>query len=121
LESLRQAEIALDTPLQYNQTGRTLSDLMPLMSWQLWLAREVVRITSSLAEASGTFNARASSSGICSYFSGDSHLAGEPKLRGKSPGWPQGQPRQKRTRYPVVKKSTSKQKKSVKQQNQQPA
>ena len=34
-----------------------------------------------------------------------------PKLRGKSPGWPTGQQRSPRTRYPVVKKGVSRTKK----------
>ncbi len=29
-----------------------------------------------------------------------------PKPRGKSPGWPEGQPRSRRIRYPTVKKGT---------------
>ncbi len=33
-----------------------------------------------------------------------------PTPRGKSPEWPEGQPRQRITRYPVVKKSTNKEK-----------
>ena len=36
-----------------------------------------------------------------------------PKLRGKSPGWTPGQPRSRRTRYPVVKKSVSRRKQAV--------
>ncbi|MBL1202933.1 MAG: hypothetical protein FWK04_28660 [Nostoc sp. GBBB01] len=31
-----------------------------------------------------------------------------PKPRGKSPGWKTGQPRQRRIRYPVVRKTTTK-------------
>ena len=31
-----------------------------------------------------------------------------PKPRGKSPGWPEGQTRTRRIRYPTVKKSTTK-------------
>jgi len=37
--------------------------------------------------------------------------ATEPKPRGKSPGWPEGQPRLRRIRYPTVKKTTAKPKK----------
>jgi len=33
-----------------------------------------------------------------------------PQPRGKSPGWPEGQTRARRIRYPTVKKGTSKQK-----------
>ncbi|MEH2160207.1 MAG: hypothetical protein V7K38_03985 [Nostoc sp.] len=34
-----------------------------------------------------------------------------PKLRGKSPGWERGKPRQRRIRYPIVKKTTTKRRK----------
>lgn len=34
--------------------------------------------------------------------------ARSPQPRGKSPGWKPGQPRQRRIRYPLVKKSTAK-------------
>jgi hypothetical protein len=39
--------------------------------------------------------------------------AAEPKPRGKSPGWPTGEPRVRRIRYPTVKKSTAKRKKET--------
>jgi hypothetical protein len=39
--------------------------------------------------------------------------ASPPKPRGKSPGWKTGQPRQRRIRYPVVKKRTSKPRKQT--------
>ena len=34
--------------------------------------------------------------------------ARSPKPRGKSPGWKTGQPRKRRIRYPIVKKTTTK-------------
>ncbi len=34
-----------------------------------------------------------------------------PTPRGKSPGWPTGEPRVRKIRYPTVKKSTAKRKK----------
>lgn len=37
-----------------------------------------------------------------------------PKPRGKSPGWPQGEPRSRRTRYPVVKKGFNRRKTRLK-------
>ena len=37
--------------------------------------------------------------------------ARSPKPRGKSPGWKTGQPRQRRIRYPIVKKTTTKSRK----------
>lgn len=85
------------------------SDLMPLMTWELWLARDIVwdhplpwqKVMTQLtpgrvAQAMGGILARISTP------------AQPPKLRGKSPGWKTGQPRQRRIRYPVVKKGTAK-------------
>ena len=37
-----------------------------------------------------------------------------PQRRGKSPGWPEGQPRSRRIRYPSVKKVTKKTKTTLK-------
>jgi hypothetical protein len=85
------------------------SDLMPLMSWQLWLARQeaqdhplpwqkplknqtpgrVANAFASILVAVGT-------------------PATEPKPRGKSPGWPTGKKRTPKKRFPTVKKSYSK-------------
>lgn len=95
---------------------------MPLMSWQLWMAREIVKDRplpwqkSQMALTPGRV-----AQGFPAILAGMGTPASEPKLRGKSPGWQKGQPRQQRPRYPVVKKSTPKQKKSVKHQRQKPA
>jgi len=59
------------------------------------------RITSSLAEASGTFNARAVAQGFAAILAVIHTPAGEPKLRGKSQV---GLSHAQETRYPVVKK-----------------
>lgn len=85
------------------------SDLMPMLSWELWLAREIVadkplpwqhsqlQLTPGrVAQAMGGVLAAMGTP------------ARPPKPRGKSPGWPTGKQRQPRTRYPVVKKGTKK-------------
>jgi len=85
------------------------SDLMPLMTWQLWLARVLVidnplpwqkqqpKLTPGrVAQAMGGVLAAIGTP------------AAEPKTRGKSPGWSTGNPRPRRIRYPTVKKSTAK-------------
>ena len=102
------------------QIGDTLaaerwSDLMPVLSWQLWLAREECldhplpwqkpQETLSPGRVAQSFAAIIAAIGT---------PAQEPKSRGKSPGWPKGQPRSARTRYPTVKKRASKRKKSEK-------
>lgn len=81
---------------------------MPLMTWELWLARDIVndnplpwqkQITKltpgRVAQAIPGILVRVSTP------------AKPPKPRGKSPGWKAGQPRQRRIRYPIVKKRTS--------------
>jgi hypothetical protein len=98
------------------------SDLVPLMSWQLWLAREIVQDhplpwqKHQLDLTPGRV-----AQGFPALLAAIDTPAGDPKPRGKSPGWPKGQPRQKRNRYPVVKKTTRKLKTSVKQQSQKSA
>jgi len=91
------------------------SDLMPLMSWELWLARDIVadnplpwhrpipkltpgRVAQAFAGVLAAIDTPAQ----------------PPKPRGKSPGWPPGQPRSRRTRYPVVKKGFNRRKKRLK-------
>ena len=85
---------------------------MPLMSWELWLARDIVadnplpwhkcipkltpgRVAQAFAGVLAAIDTPAQA----------------PKRRGKSPGWPQGEPRSRRTRYPVVKKGFKRRKK----------
>lgn len=101
----------LTTPQQCERSR----DLMPLLSWELWLARDIVtdnplpwqksqlkltpgRVIQSLGGVLAVIGTPAS----------------PPKTRGKSPGWPTGQPRLPRTRYPIVKKGTLKLKHSFK-------
>ncbi|MDJ0677796.1 MAG: NF041680 family putative transposase [Calothrix sp. MO_167.B42] len=85
------------------------SDLMPMITWELWLARDIVtdnplpwqksldKITPGrVAQAMGSILAVIGTP------------ARSPKPRGKSPGWKTGQPRQRRNRYPIVKKTTTK-------------
>jgi hypothetical protein len=100
----------LSTPLQME----TWSDLMPLLTWQLWLARDVVvdsplpwqktmtRLTPGrVANSFATVLCRIGSP------------ASVPKPRGKSPGWPTGKARTQRTRYPTVRKGFTKPKKAT--------
>ncbi|MBD0263238.1 MAG: hypothetical protein ICV78_11080 [Tolypothrix sp. Co-bin9] len=84
------------------------SDLMPLITWELWLARDIVadnplpwqksidKLTPGrVAQAMGGILAAISTP------------ARSPKPRGKSPGWTPGQPRVRIIRYPIVKKGTN--------------
>jgi hypothetical protein len=87
---------------------------MPLLTGQLWLARELVADhplpwqKSQLHLTPG----RAAQS-ISALFIQLGTPAQTPKPRGKSPGWIQGQARTPRVRAPIVKKRYSKRKKQV--------
>jgi hypothetical protein len=95
----------LSTPKQCDRW----SDLMPLMTWELWLARDIVTDNplpwqKSLDQMTPGRVAQA----MGSIFAVIGTPARSPKPRGKSPGWKTGQPRQRRIRYPIVKKTTTK-------------
>lgn len=99
----------LSTPKQCERW----SDLMPLMTWELWLARDIVSDSPLPWQKRQT---KLTPGRVSQALGGVLALIGTPaqppKPRGKSPGWPTGQPRQRRTRYPVVKKGTKSLKKS---------
>ena len=94
----------LSTPEQCDRW----SDLMPLLTWQLWLAREIVIDNPQPLQKSITNltpgRVAQSMGGVLAAIGTP---AQQPKPRGKSPGWSTGQPRRRRIRYPIVKKSTS--------------
>ncbi|EKF04576.1 NF041680 family putative transposase [Tolypothrix sp. PCC 7601] len=85
------------------------SDLMPLITWELWLARDIVadhplpwqksidKLTPGrVAQAMG---------GV---FAAIGTPTSPPKPRGKSLGWTPGKARNRKIRYPIVKKTASK-------------
>jgi hypothetical protein len=81
---------------------------MPMMTWELWLARSVVQDRplpwqKSLINLTPGRVAQAMP-GVLAVIGTP---ASSPKPRGKSPGWPTGQSRSPRTRYPIVKKGFS--------------
>ena len=95
----------LGTPQQME----TWSDLMPLMTWQLWLSRELVidaplpwqkpmtqLSPGRVANAFALLLVRIGSP------------APEPKPRGQSPGWVPGRERTRRPRCPICKKGYAK-------------
>ena len=94
----------LSTPQQCDRW----SHLMPLMTWDLWLARDLVsdyplpwqKQMTQLTPGRTT----QAMPGILVRVSTPSIPL---KPRGKSPGWKTGQPPQHRIRYPIVKKRTS--------------
>jgi hypothetical protein len=86
---------------------------MPLMSWQLWLARNLV-IENVLPWQSATINLTPGpvAQSMLSLLVHIGTPAKLPKQRGKSPGWETGKVRTKAPRYPTVKKRVSRRKKS---------
>jgi hypothetical protein len=93
----------------------TWSDLMPLMTWQLWLAREGVTDSPLPWQRPMT---KLSPGRIANAFAlllvRIGSPAPDPKPRGKSPGWTPGRERIRRTRYPICKKGYTKPKKEAK-------
>jgi hypothetical protein len=89
------------------------SDLMPWLSWQLWLAREdccdhPLPWQSPQEALSPSRVAQA----FASILAAIGTPASPPKRRGKSPGRAQGEQPSPRPRYPTVKKRASKRKKA---------
>ncbi|WP_019498766.1 NF041680 family putative transposase [Pseudanabaena sp. PCC 6802] len=95
----------LSTPAQME----TWSDLMPLLTWQLWLARELVQDSPLPWQKPMT---KLSPGRVANAFALVLVRIGspspDPKPRGKSPGWPLGKKRTQRIRYPTVKKRYAK-------------
>jgi hypothetical protein len=91
------------------------SDLMPLLTWQLWLARDVVEDSPLPWQKSMTqLTPGRIASSFAPLLARIGSPAGPPKPRGKSLGWPTGKPRTKRPRYPTVKKGFTKKKEAAK-------
>ncbi len=101
----------LSTPQQCERW----SDLMPIMTWELWLARDLVaqhHLPWQKPIANLTPGRVAQSISLLLPEIGTPAVA--PKPRGKSSGWTEGNKRTKRTRYPVVKKGKARYKKRSK-------
>lgn len=100
---------------QFSETSQSerWSYLMPLLTWQLWLSRELVQ-DNPLPWQPQRKSRHRSPGQVAQGFGGLLAVIGSPtsapKPRGKSPGWPQGRERSRRRRYPVVKKRCSRKK-----------
>ena len=95
----------LSTPKQCERW----SDLMPLMTWELWLARDIVADNPlPWQKSSDKMTPGRVAQAMGSIFAVIGTPALPPKPRGKSPGWKTDQPRKRRIRYPIVKKTTTK-------------
>jgi len=90
------------------------SDLMPLITWELWLARDIV-VDNPLPWQKPQTNLTPGR--VCQGMGGILAVIGTPaqapKPRGKPPGWPNGRPRRRRERYRVVKKGQKRKKKAT--------
>ena len=80
------------------------SDLMPFITWELWLAHELVEDTPLPWQKPQT---QLSPGRVCQGMQNILVAIGTPtrvcKSRGKSPGWPKGHPRAHRTRFDLVR------------------
>ena len=88
------------------------SDLMPLLSWQLWLARQLV-IDSPLPWQKPQTNLSLGrvAQGFATLLVRIGSPACSPKPRGKSLGWKSGRKRAPFPRFPIIKKRASRPKK----------
>ncbi len=90
------------------------SDLVVLMSWQLWLARdECVDTPLPWQAAQDKLSPGRVAQAFAVILAAIGTPAKAPKPRGKAPGWPKDKPRRPRPRYPIVKKRASRRKKSA--------
>jgi hypothetical protein len=100
------------------QQGERWSTLMPLMTWQLWLAKDLVQDyhlpwQSKLENLTPGRTAQSVFKLLVEIGSPTTL----PKTRGKSPGWKKGQKRNKRKTYPLAKKRYSPPKQAKKKAN----
>lgn len=103
-QSLFWTQPCLKTPEQ----AETWSDLMPLITWELWLARPAVAdqpLPWQKPQANAVMTPGRVRQSLAAVFATIGTPAQPPKPRGKSPGWPKGKPRTKAPRYPIVRKT----------------
>ncbi|MCC5655402.1 hypothetical protein LC609_37890 [Nostoc sp. XA013] len=85
------------------------SDLMPMITWELWLARDIVADNPlPWQKSQGNLTPGRVAQAMGGVFAAIGTPAQPPKPRGKSPGWKTDQLRKRRIRYPIVKKTTTK-------------
>ena len=86
---------------------------MPLMTWQLWLAKDIIKdyhLPWQKPQTQDNLTPGRVAQSMLSLLMEIGTPAISPKPRGKSPAWKKDKKRKKRTRYPVVKKRQSSQK-----------
>ncbi|MEH1807070.1 hypothetical protein [Nostoc sp.] len=94
----------LSTPKQCERW----SDLMPLMTWELWLARDIVTDNPlPWQKSQGNLTPGRVAQAMGGVFAVIGTPAVAPKSRGKSPGWTPGKKRHRKNRCPIVKKTVT--------------
>ncbi|MHC5739292.1 NF041680 family putative transposase [Nostoc sp.] len=94
----------LSTPKQCERW----SDLMPLMTWELWLARDIVTDNPlPWQKSQGNLTPGRVAQAMGGVFAAIGTPALPPKTRGKSPGWETGKKRHRKNRCPIVKKTVT--------------
>lgn len=84
------------------------SDLMPFMTWELWLARDIVTDNPLPWQKSiDKFTPGRVAQAMGGVFAAIGTPAVPPKPRGKSPGWKAGKKRHRKNRCPIVKKTVT--------------
>jgi hypothetical protein len=77
---------------------------MPLLTWQLWLARPEVQDSRLPWQKSGSdLSPGRTAHAFAAVLAVIGTPAPAPEPRGKSPGWTPDQPRSRRIHYPLVK------------------
>lgn len=98
------------------QPAERWSDLMPLATWQLWLARPLVQDTPlPWQKPQSRLTPGRVADSFATLLAELGTPTAPPKPRGKSPGWPQGQKRARNPTYPIVRKRPKRKKKQDKQ------
>jgi hypothetical protein len=96
------------------EQGERWSDLMPLITWELWFARPLgVDKPLPWQKKQTEMSPGRVCQGMNDIFAEIGTPACLPKPRGKSPGWPKDRHRTRRERFDVVKKQHSSAPKSV--------
>ena len=87
------------------EQGERWSDLMPLITWELWLARPLgVDKPLPWQRRQAEMTPGRVCQGMADIFAQIGTPAQAPKRRGNAPGWPSGRKRQRREQFQVVKK-----------------
>lgn len=95
--------------VQTPEQAERWSDLMPLVTWELWLARAIVADKPlPWQKAQTALTPGRVRQGMGSILAQIGTPACVPKPRGKAPGWPKGRARIPLPRHPLVKKSALK-------------